>query len=76
LPYKSVKIKTERIFTPPGSPFETPDGFPAEWFYVGPQSWTLNEFEATAMEDLDASLIISGLEKTYPGIKFRFVILQ
>lgn len=76
MPYKAVKIKTERIFTPPGSPFEAADGFPAEWYYVGPQSWTLSESEATVLEDIDAASIISCLETAYPEIKFRLVIIQ
>jgi hypothetical protein len=75
LPYTSVKIKTERVFAPPGSPFEAADGFPAEWFYVGPEVWTLNESDATAMEDLDAASIISVLEAAYPEIKFNLVLI-
>lgn len=76
MPYKSVKIKTERIFTPPGSPFETPDGYPAEWYYVGPEAWTLNENDAAIMEDIDASSVISCLEAAYPKIKFKLVLIQ
>lgn len=76
MPYRAVKIKTERIFVPPGSCFEAPGGFPAEWYYVGPQSWTLSEAEATALEDLDAASIISCLEVEYPEVKFRLVIIQ
>lgn len=76
MPYKAVKIKTERIFRPPGSGKEAPDGFPTEWYYVGPQSWSTSESEATILEDLDAATIISCLEAAYPGIKFRFLIIQ
>jgi hypothetical protein len=76
MPYRAVKIKTERVFRPPGSSEEAPDGYPAEWYYVGPKSWTLNETEATVLDDIDAMSIISCLEMEYPKIQFRFTIIQ
>lgn len=76
MPYKAVKIKTERVFRPPGSKEEAADGFPAEWYYVGPRSWALIESEATELEDIDAASIMSFLEAEYPGMKFNILLVQ